>query len=600
MVTIPRIQRLQSNSNQVTSQRIQGRAPNTTGLITGRVQGISRVTSQVADQMQRAENSKIKQLSDEGTNSLKQWEDLELDKLKQIKDDSTKQYAAFDEARDKKYSEFLGKYSDTPERVQRHLKANLDTFKARGYGRIESQRQVQKRTYRNNLFHTVLKNRQDFLSENALDPVNFNSGISDIKKDIALYGLENGTVEQVEDEKQGNFSYVDEDGKKVHVKMSPIAQRQFVETTSKGVFKSIDALISSGETKKAKAMKEVYGDYLIPSQKTKLNNKLKNTDQRSEASNFYNGVQYLEDKDQLSKINKIKDVDLRNQVLKVRDTAITFRNREEKRKQDSNYEVLAKHVLSKSWNGLSELENDKVYGQTFENLSAKQQQAIIKTVKPKDNKTKSNPEFQVKANQLRVGNEVDGKKLTDMKSEDLMQYTAHLSLGEASKLNNAWVKANSSTGAERLASYKRADKFLKDEMIRNGLIERNPDFPSALRTDDDVNNYNEGVKFLTLELENREDVLSEKEKIEFVTKFVKQKLINDGDLSFKALREGATNKIILSSDNPTGSGRKEVKLTRQQKRQYSKIYYKTTGKFKTDDIEAYNIWLNEQVGKNAK
>ena len=286
---------------------------------------------------------------------------------------------------------------------------------------------------------------------------------------------------------------------------------------SQGVVSSINVLIDSGHVEEARSLQEKYNSYVDPLSEAKLAKKFKTVDLKVSAFKKVNEIERLPENQQLDAIEKIDDIELRSEVLKIKDTNNNRRDSLRDSRYKANYNTLAKQVLGKKYFGISDLEKDPIYKQTWDNLNAKGQQAIHDMIKaPKGSSSGSQVEIQ----NLFFGNNEEFE-IETITPEEFQLFLSGLSKSDRKKYTSMFTKLRvESAGAQR-ENHRRANKFLINALLRHEEIEKNK-FDKF--DEDDTITIIEANNELIDFLDSEKGVFSDKQLKDFVNEFTAAKV----------------------------------------------------------------------------
>jgi hypothetical protein len=511
MATIPRLNRIQPTTQlaQPGNARINMQVQDKGSMILNQTNQLAAVGDKVGDIYQKYEDDKIETISTEVESKFKSWNDQELAKLKSIEGDPTKAYAEYETKRKEKHDEITASYGDVSDRVKRHVTSRFDKVIGNESIAADKQRGAQQETYDNNMFEANVKMKKDNLPVVAGyvskdDPSSFGmfeQGLHDIKTTIAKRGLKKGTVTQLPDDATEGISHTfqDDDGNIVKVAMSPIAKQRVAKEISEGVKNSIDVLLAGGQTEEARLMRERYKGALDPVAASKIEKKFQKTGYKDEAYSVLNSLKGKTEDQQIEAIDKISNLEVKSEVLKIKDTNDKRMQSLRDRKAKVNYNTLASYVLDKQnseqpFYGLADLEEDPNYKQVYDNLDVKGKIAIEQMI---ESPKVSNDKALVKVNSLLMG-ETDAD-LEKMTVEDFHKdYLVGLSKGDRTKALNDFERLKHPTAAQERSNLKQANEYVKNQLFLSGYIKEN-----------DYGRYEGEDKVKLLEMQNKmKDYLS--------------------------------------------------------------------------------------------
>jgi hypothetical protein len=482
MATVPKIERINTSPAMPKNDRINFQAQDNSDIITNRVNTVVGLADKVGDLYQKYENDKIDNIAAQNEADYSKWNNQRLQQLKNYQGDPTEAYAQYEKERDEKYNEIIGGLENASDRVKRHVSSRLNGVVARQNVSAMNQRGAQQETYDNNMYESQLKLRKDGLSVNAgyiksgdkSSYFMFEEGLHDIKTTIAKRGIKKGTATELDpDAKSWDHIYKDDDGKIVKVKFSDVAKVRAAKETSEGIKNSIDVMIAGGQTAEAAEMKERYAAFLDPSSASKIQNKLDKSNRKQDAYKVLGTLRNKPEAVQIEEIEKISDPELRSQVIKIKDADDAKMSNMRERKDKKNYEALAKVVIERQnsdtpFFGMAELEEDPLFKQTWDNMSAKSQVGIREMVEtPKASSEKS----LIKVNSFLLGE--SDQKIEDVSVEEFYrEYLPGLSKGERSRAITRFNRLKDPTAAQERSMVKRANEVLKSKLIMSGYVKK--------------------------------------------------------------------------------------------------------------------------------
>ena len=484
MATIPRLNRVEPGRAVPQNDRINMKVGDNSAMILQNTQALTGLAKEGANIYQEYENQKIEQLSSQAEIEFDKWNNSELEKLKGWEGDPTVAYNEYDKRVQEKREELLTGVGDVPERVKRHYTSRLDKVLQKNEVVALKQRGYQQEVYANNLFETSVKTKKESLPAfagmyNVNDPsstLTFDQGLADIKTTIVKRALEKGGAERLPDDaEKAGYVFTDDEGNQVKVNLNPITKQRIAKELSEGVKSSLDAMIVAGQVEEAKAFRERYKGYLDPKNLSAVDKQLNKELTSQEAYNFISGLRGKSPEDQITAIENLPEGELRDQVIKIKETNDRKLERLKDLRAEGNYNTLASHVLKRQssgnpYDGIADLESDPVFKNTWDNMNANQQKAVMEMVKaPKT----SNDKSVLKVNQLLLG-EIEGADLDSMSLEQFhSEYLVGLNQKDKNKYINDFRKLKDPSQAQKRVMYKEAGKFLQDYLISEKYIRRN-------------------------------------------------------------------------------------------------------------------------------
>lgn len=598
-VSIPRLNRIEPQSDLPANDRINFQAQDQANLIQSRTNSLVSLGSKVGDIYQAYENDTIDTLSKKAEIEYTTWNNERLAKLKASEGDPVELYAQYEIEAKEKHDEILNANPEASERVKRYVSSKLNSVVETQRVGVLKQRGAQTETYDNNLYEATVSLKKDSLPVtagyiNKDDPSStlmFDKNLEDIKTTIAKQSLKKGTAQQVEEGQPYNYAYQDEDGNVVRVNLSNIAKEKMGKELSEGVKNSIDVLIAGDQIAEAKMLQEKYKNYIDPLDHAKLKTKIK---EYGEKENGYNFVRNLKGtpEEQLAKIESIKDPKLKEEVLKIKDTNDNRLENLRERQDRSNYDLLAKTVLERQnsdqpFYGVADLENDPIYKSTWDKLSAKSRKAVQEMVKaPKESNTKS----QSKVQKLFMGGE-PGKDISTISPEEFnREYLSGLNKSDRAKYTTMYNKMNIPSAGEKRAMYNEAGKILTNQLILSEYIEK--DKYNKISGDDElklIESQNELIDHLS----NYPGVLNTKQLKDFAQEFaaskVKGRAFNPPVIKSNYRPTSSTSIPSESTSSLNLSPKELIDMKRQYRNQY--------GTFPSIEDEKFKNFVQSKMGR---
>lgn len=495
-IQVPRLQPLDSSPVQQ-SERINLNFKDSSNAIEKQTGAIAQIAKTGIDIYQKFENEKIDQLSNKANTDYQIWNNAKLQQLKSIQGDATEAYAKYDEEDKKKIEELVSQYPDVSQKVKDGVQAHLTKQQDMNRIHVLKQRGLQQETYDNNLFESSVKLQRDTLSVNGAfassgdDKSVFDENLNNLKTTIVKQAVKKGTAQVLPDDaKSWSYEYLDNDNKLVKVALNDMSKVRIAKETSEGVSEAIQASLSAGEKDQARILMDKYGKYLDPKSTIKLDKSFQKNEISNKANQLLSEIETKPKDAQISAIEKIDDIELRSKVLEIKASNETKIATLRKYREDSNYDILYKRVQDlKSSNqlyGSAVLKDDKVFKQTFDNLSPTQQRAIMEEVEtPK----KSDPVQLAKAHDVLLGHDEN----IDPSTISVQQFQEHLvglSQGDKSKLITRLTSLQSKPKIT-VTMYNQASKALKTKLYAKQLAKPNNDKDAIkiAQAQDDLMNY---------------------------------------------------------------------------------------------------------------
>lgn len=482
-VQVPRIERANVTSGVPKNDRINMNVKDQSANILQRGQDINQVVGKVDDINTQYENEKIDQLAYENEKDYTIWTNNELNKLKSVEGDPTKAYKDFDEAARKKKEDLLGLYPDIGGRVKDTVNARLNKTHDNVNIGVLKQRGMQQEVYANNVYESTVK-----LKKNSLPVVAgyiqagddssfqmFDQGMNDIKTTIVKRGLGKGTSERLDDNvdikgMSGIHTYLDDDGKVVKVKMTPLDQQRAAKEMSEGVKSSMETLIASGQIEEARMMQKKYKGYIDLKTATSLEKKFKTVGRKAEAYKLLGDLRGKTEDQKLEEIDAIEDEEVRAETMKIHSAYVRDMTLTRERKDKVNSEVLLKEASTGKYTSWVNFENSDAYKAIdYDSLSDKSQTAIREAVEqPKE----SSPEALAKANNLLLGNtQLELEEITEQELQS--EYLVGLDKSDRNRITKEFNRLKNPTAAQERMTLKEGDSLLRKHLIQIDYIDSN-------------------------------------------------------------------------------------------------------------------------------
>lgn len=332
--------------------------------------------------------------------------------------------------------------------------------------------------------------------------------IEDIKQPIIQNALQYGGAVQTEN----------------GIILTPALKAQVAKEVSDGLYKTIDNLYNSDQgdgvmIKKADAIKHQFADQLDPFHKDSLGDKAEKAVLKQKSL-------------QLAQIIMSKGPnapEIANAPLEVRQNAVKFANEYARdmdqmktRKQNENFDKASKALdqiqqSGQPYSGVLGMRENPVIKRVWDNLSAKQQQALEHSVEaPKT----TSPASQVKWDLLRTGQDPDGKSLVGMPRSELTTYMSGMKATDQKAAIATWTKMNTQTGPQTEQQYKAFATEFEHQAIGAGLLHNVPN--SKILTSGDQSKY-ENYKKELLDKIDGYGPTTPKERSDIVAQFVADK-----------------------------------------------------------------------------
>jgi hypothetical protein len=368
--------------------------------------------------------------------------------------------------------------------------------------------------------------------------------------------------------------------------MSDIAKQRVAKELSEGVKTSLEVMIASGRVEEAKKLQERYQGFLDPVSAAAVQTKFTSATRKGEAYSFISNIRGKSEDAQIEAIDKIKDPELRSEVLKIKDSDDAKMESLRERKSKVNYNTLAGHVLDKMnseqpYFGVADLENDPIYKNTWDNLDAKGKKAILEMVNsPKD----TNPKAEARVQNLFFGNEE--VQIETVTPEEFSSYLTGLNKADRKKYTTMFNKLRTQTASEERVTYKRAEGFLKDQFIIDGHIEK--DQFGRIRGEDEETLINARNKLID-HLSTYKGPMNDKQLKDFVRDFsaaeIKGKVFNPQP---RAVFKPKTAATTSNAPDVKVTGPELIRLKRE-------FAQRNGGKYPRTTDEKFKIFVQQNV-----
>lgn len=594
MVQVPRLKELQPATQLPKSDRFNFNVQDQASNILGQSQKVASLAATAIDVHRRYEDETIDDESNEASVEYNNWIKPEL-KVAELKvaegANPTDIYAAFDESEEAKFQEIMGRRPNLNSRVKENVSKNLNNIRSSHNTQVLSQRALQQEIYKNKTSEAALKVEKDNLPINASyiqdeeAPIvdgkrsvsseagyaPFEKGIDNMTTIIAKNGLRLGTVKKYpEDTDSFNHTYIGADGEEIKVQLSKIATARVNKEVGEGVANSIDAMVGAGNTGRAKTMMSKYGDSLPPKIRTTLNKKIADKELTKDSYKIAADIGTKPKEQQEAAIRRIKNPEQKSKVIAIMNDDQRRISDMRERREDSNYELLMKTLAagekSGAIKGQSDLENTEVYGKTFDNISAKQQQTVEEHFKaPKT----SDQEVMAEAYDLLMGEEV-----VQMSASQYLEKLAGLSrVDKNTMMSKFYSRKTAKDSDSSTKTYKKAERITRTIMDSNEMLEYDK-YRGKLEPESRVL-WNKVRERLTYWLEDTPGKITEKETADTVNEMLeqlkKEELFGNvpGDASPALLKP--LKKNYIAPVVPKSTGRRNNPLKGLDKRQLQRL-----------------------------
>lgn len=475
-VSIPRINRAEPIKSLPQNDRINMKVSDNSSLILNQTQQVASLGDKGMDLYQQIENEKIETLSNGAEREYKAWNDQELAKLKSYEGDPTDAYVEYDKRAKEKREEILNSRPDLNDRVKTHFTSRLD--KAIYDENITAMRQrgMQQEVFANNDYEATLKLRKNDLPLRAGEIKageddsysRLNERLDDIKTVVAKRGLTKGTVRLAGENEAFTHKYIDDEGKEVRVVMSQMAKQRVAKEVGEGLKSSIEVLMADGRIEDAKDLRDRYKAHLDPKDNLRLTKKFEGADTKEQAYKFLDGLRGKSPEAKWTAIEGIESSEIRAEVIKIQDAEEKKIEDYRKRRDDTNYEKLAKLVMTKQESGqpffgISDLENDKNYKLMVDNLSPKSRKALTEMIEA--------PSVSSDKSLLKVQNLFysQSEELEGMSPEKFYRdYLTGLSKPDKNRYLKEFNRVNNPSSTQERMVYKQADSLIRKALKYEG------------------------------------------------------------------------------------------------------------------------------------
>lgn len=481
-VPVPALQKIQSGpalpKNDRINLQVESGANNIlkkSEVIGGFVEGVDKIYTEVED-------SKIDTLSNDFDNKYSIWKEEKLNKIKSIEGDPTDAYAQFDIDENEYRKELLSNLDGASSRVKSHVTSRLDKTMDNQRVGVLKQRGLQQESYDNKVFESSVKLKRTSMpvtagyirKDDAESFTPFEQNIDDIKTLVAKRGLKNGTVTVLDpDSDKFSHQYTDGDGNIVKVNMTPIAKQRLAQELNQGVVSSIDVLLSSGYDEEARILQDRYKGFIDPKSAATLANKFKSNDVTNKAHDIAGTIEGLGYEAQKAALSKIEDHKVKTEVLNIINTNAVKMEAMRDRQHQINYEAMYDLVEKKAKSGnpfhtVYELEQSEEYKKLGGKTSPAKREALKKMIEAPD---EDDPVALSKVQDVLLG--VDPNiSIQDLTPGQFNEYLAGLSKTTRGKMQTQYMSLKLDTNAEKRATYRRGEQFLKEQMLRSKIIKK--------------------------------------------------------------------------------------------------------------------------------
>lgn len=615
MAQVPELQRIQPPSQNARNDRINIRAQDQGDQILSQTKAVGNLAETGVEMYQIYQNDKINQIADVAEQEYTKWNNEQLARLKSYQGDPTDAYAEYEKAVVQKKSDMLSARPNFGEDVMGAVSSRLDKTIQKQSLAADMQRGQQQEIYDNNIFESTVKMKRDGLAINAGyiqkdDPTSFapfEDNASEIATAIAKRGIKQGTVTVLpEDAQTYTHKYIDDNGKEVKVNMGPIAKSRLFKDMSDGVKSSVDVLIAGGRIEEARILQDKYKGYLTPKQTASLEKQFKTAGRDQEAFGVIDSIKGLSEEKQIEKINAIKDGELQQKVLQIKDTNSRRLTNLTNRMHKANYDRTAKEVMERMsgpnpFNGMAELEADPTFKRTLDNMTVKQVQSIKEMVEaPKS----SNEDSLMKVTQM-FANDSDGVDIYAIEPQDFQYHLRGLSKADRQHYSRMYERMRSQTGPEQEKFFKSSGTLLRQTLIADRLVKQ--DERTGNLTKRDYKRYLDAQRKLENYLMNNPSLRDVGQVREFIRKEAADMIKNDmwNPTNPVARRgqpeDGRLPSNTQSTTSQAGRNTDNIIDTMSQRdlvayqRQYKSMSKSTTFPSRSD--AAFRAWMKGQLNR---
>lgn len=477
-VPVPQLQRIAPSGDLPQNDRIRSKARDQSANILNRTNQVAALGERAIKIKTVYEDNKIDSLSSEAKRKYAEWNAEKLGKLKADKSDPTDSYAQYDLEEKAFFDKLISDRPDLNDRVKKGYTANLAGYQSANRVAVLKQRGFQKEVYEHNLFTSDMKINGNEMAINAgnitkgdrTSYIPFDNGLNYIWDQVSKNALRNGTATEVEDDAApSDHEYADHQGQRTKVNLKPAAKIQLGKQMTAQVTNAVSVLIASGKHAEARDMMEddKYKIYINGNSKATFEKRLAKGETENKARVALAGIQNKSEEEQMQAIKAIKDPEVKEKASQMKATQINQMNTMRSDRFKKNYNRLAGHVIDRMsgpnpFYGLSDLQADKTYQATWENLDPAGKTAILdlinppKTSKPKDIE--------------KVQDRLFKDQFKGMDPMEFSQLVSPLSESERKRYRKTYEKTNtpSSSGSSFSARLNFGNKLIEDTLVDLG------------------------------------------------------------------------------------------------------------------------------------
>lgn len=500
-------------------------------------------------------------------------------------------YRKLDEDEDIKAREFRDKYKDASSETKAAVEMEIQKTKARFYDRKTSAFGAQNQAYQTGVTNDRAKLLQSkMMDDTAHLDINdettlsmLNNTMDEMYDNRVRSGLQNGTAEEIKNEQ----------GQVTGYKLAPSMQLQIAKDRSDGLYTAINNLSAAGDVEGAKYIKEKYGQFLLPDQKVKVEEKTKKAEIENSAQVEFSKVRGLPPNQAFDKLDKIKDPEVRKKAIANLDTYKRQMDNLQTRSSKQVYQAVANQVLNRQnseapFTDVNQMLQDPVIKRQWDAIrDPKQKEAIERMIeKPKiSNVDKKRDAYEALSN----------GDFRGMSFDDFNLMVSGLNSKDASMFERQWKMFNNNTPAQELNQVKFMQSDLVKQLDKMNYVKKN-DFGKYVGKMAD--RITQAQDDLTMALD-KVGPLSAQEQKKFVQQFATS--IVSGDVfnkdaalptkRFQGSLKPMTKEDVVAQNAPLS----EAAKTDMQKA--SRDFYKAHNNTWPKNVNELMNWMKTQKGK---
>lgn len=398
-------------------QPIAPQAPASAGLIEARVPDLTRgsklvsdaalgVASQLVNYADRVETQTAKTETEKANQSYSKWYSEQLNGtpaqdgqpavagIRFQQGDPTEAYAKLEEDAEEKRTELLSGFSG---RTERMMKAGLDRKAVALANTSSAMYGAQYSNYRTKTTNdsTALEQQEAVTNMihvkpgDALTLQPFMDNLVNIQKLRVEHSLEFGLAETVETKpsaKEGGFTFTDDEGEEVHVKLSNIAKEDMLKDVSIATSGAIKNLIATDQVDKAQFMLKNFGNRIEPVEKAKLTSAFEVANTKMKALQIVDKMAGKSLDQKKATINKIPNLKVKQKTIELNNSRELHLTSMEKRSSTKSFNAAAlmmqKNLRSSDANtSFAQFEENNTFNEFLVNVTdAKQRKTLREMV----------------------------------------------------------------------------------------------------------------------------------------------------------------------------------------------------------------------------